>query len=86
MTMRVPDDIREDLNKACRLHEKAVSDYEKCQEFSKLMSDILSRLESAGCYKTADRVMSILLDCNPKIGAHCEKATVVGQVTKKLES
>ncbi len=48
------------------------------------MSDLLARLEDAGCFKTADKVMIILLDCNPKIGAHCEKSTVVGQITKKL--
>jgi hypothetical protein len=80
----LPDDIRRDLDKACALHERAVSDYVQCQEFSKLMSDLLSRLEDAGCFKTADKVMTILLDCNPKVGAHCEKSTIVGQITKKL--
>ena len=80
----LPDDIQRDLTKACALHLKAVSDYAQCEEFSKLMSNILARLEDAGCFRTADKVMSILLDCNPKIGAHCEKATLVGQLTKKL--
>ncbi len=80
----LPDDIRRDLDKACALHQRAVSDYAQCQEFSKLMSDLLARLEDIGCWKTADKVMSILLDCNPKIGAHCEKSTIVGQIAKKL--
>jgi len=80
----LPDDIQRDLVKACALHQRAVSDYAQCEEFSRLMSNILARLEDAGCFGTADKVMSILLDCNPKIGAHCEKATLVGQVTKKL--
>ena len=80
----LPDDIQWDLTKACALHQKAVSDYAQCEEFSKLMSNILARLEDAGCFGTADKVMSILLGCNPKIGAHCEKATLVGQLTKKL--
>ena len=80
----LPDDIRRDLAKACALHQRAVSDYAQCNEFSRLMSDLLARLEDAGYYKTADKVMTILLDCNPKIGAHCEKSTVVGQITKKL--
>lgn len=53
-------------------------------EFSNLMSNILARLEDALCYQMADKVMSVLLDCNPKIGAHCEKSTVVAPVTKKL--
>ena len=84
MAETVPEDIQRDLAKACALHQRAVSDYAKCSEFSKLMSDLLGRLEDAGCYKTADKVMTVLLDCNPKIGAHCEKATIVGQITKKL--
>ncbi len=88
MNKKVPEDmaenIKEDLEKACILHERAVSDYALCMEFSKLMSDVLARLEDAQCWDTADKVMSILLDCNPKIGAHCDKSTIVGQVTKKL--
>lgn len=84
MTENLPQDIREDLQKACALHKRAVSDYEQCTEFSKLMSDILARLEEADCFRTADKVMAVLLDCSPKIGAHCEKATLVGQKTKKL--
>lgn len=78
------DDIKKDLTKACALHQRAVSDYTQCEEFSRLMSNILARLEDTGCFGTADKVMTILLDCNPKIGAHCEKATIIGQKTKKL--
>ncbi len=84
MKEELPQDIETDLQLACELHLHAVSDYEKCAEFSKLMSNLLSRLEDAKCFDTADRVMSILLDCNPKTGAHCEKATAVSQSTKKL--
>ncbi len=84
MTEILPDDIKTDLKKACTLHQRATSDYAQCEAFSKLMCDLLSRLEDAGCFDTADRVMRILLDCNPKIGAHCDKATIVGQVTEKL--
>ena len=84
MNESIPDDIKVDLKKACFLHERAVSDYEKCMEFSKLMTDLLARIEDVNCYKTADKVMSILLDCNPKIGAHCDKSTIVAQVIKKL--
>ena len=53
-------------------------------EFSRLMSDVLARLEDAKCWDLADKVMGILLDCNPKIGAHCDKSTIVGQVTKRI--
>ncbi len=42
------------------------------------MSDILARLEDAGCDRAADKVMGLLLDCNPREGAHCDNATRVG--------
>ena len=47
MAEKIPEDIREDLEKASILHQRASSDYEKCQQFNKLMSDILGRLEDA---------------------------------------
>ncbi len=84
MTEILSEDIKRDLEKACGLHERATSDYAQCEAFSKLMCDLLSRLEDVGCFDTADKVMKILLDCNPKVGAHCEKSTIVGQATKKL--
>ena len=82
MAEEIPDDIKIDLEKACALHQRAVSDYEKCMEFSKLMSELLARLEDAGCYRTADKVMGILLECNPKEGAHCDNAIRVGEKMK----
>ncbi len=81
----LPDDIKEDLEKAAILHQRASSDYEKCVQFNKLMSDLLGRLEDAGCNKTADKVMTILLDCNPKQGSQCEKASRIGDKMKKFE-
>ena len=80
----IPDDIIKDLEKACSLHQRAASDYEKCVEFNKLMSDLLGRLEDAGCYRIADRVMTVLLACNPKDGAHCDKATIIGEKMKRF--
>ncbi len=84
MTEKIPDDIKKDLEKAADLHQRATSDYAKCLEFSKLMSDLLARLEDAGCHRTADRVMGILLDCQPREGAHCDKSTLVGEKMKKF--
>jgi len=84
MAEQIPDDIRKDLEKACVLHQRAVSDYDKCLEFNKTMSDLLARLEDARCWRTADRVMTVLLSCNPKEGAHCDKATVIGEKMKKF--
>ncbi|MGW8195676.1 MAG: hypothetical protein ACWGOX_15575 [Desulforhopalus sp.] len=51
----LPDDIKRDLLKAYRLHDRAVADYARCCEFSKVMSELLTRLEDAGYYRTADR-------------------------------
>ena len=80
MNEEIPKDIRKDLDKAIALHQRATSDFEKCLQFNKLMSDLLARLEDAGCYKTADKVMGILLVCNPREGAHCDNATRVGKI------
>ncbi|MFA6901258.1 MAG: hypothetical protein WC256_13750 [Desulfurivibrionaceae bacterium] len=85
MPKTIPQDIKEDLEKAAILHQRASADYEKCLEFNKLMSDLLGRLEDADCYKTADKVMAILLDCSPKPGAQCEKAARIGEKMKKFE-
>ena len=82
MAETIPNEIQQDLTRAAELHRRASADFDKCQEFSKLMADLLGRLEDATCYRTADKVMTILLDCQPKEGAHCEKATLVGEKMK----
>ncbi len=84
MAEKIPPDIKADLEQAALLHQRASSDYEKCVEFNKLMSDLLGRLEDAGCHKTAGKVMSILVDCNPKQGSQCDKATRIGEKMKKF--
>jgi hypothetical protein len=84
MTKELPDNIQKDLEKACTLHQRATSDYQKCIEFNKLTSDLLERIEDAGHYRLADRMMTILLDCNPKEGSSCEKATITGERVKKF--
>ena len=35
-------------------------------------------------YRMADRPMSILLNCKPKEGSHCEKANLVGEMMKEV--
>ena len=82
MAEEIPDDINKDLRKACDLHQRTTSDYEKCKEFNKLMSDLLARLEDAHCYRLADKVMGILLECNPKNGANCESTNRVSEKMK----
>jgi hypothetical protein len=84
MAEHIPPELKEELEQAARLHQRASSDYEKCQEFNRLMSDLLGRLEDAGCHRTAGKVMGILIDCNPKQGTQCDKATQIGEKMKKL--
>ena len=84
MTRELPEDIQKDLEKACSLHQRATSDYAKCIEFNKLTSDLLGRLEDVGQFRLADRVMTILLDCNPKEGSSCDKASITGERVKKF--
>ena len=84
MTRELPEDIQKDLEKACCLHQRATSDYAKCIEFNKLTSDLLGRLEDVGQFRLADRVMTILLDCNPKEGSSCDKASITGERVKKF--
>lgn len=80
----IPKDILADLKVAARLHDRATADHARCMDFSRLMSDILSRLETAGCWDAADRVMDILLACDPKIGAHCDKAASTSRLMHRL--
>lgn len=86
MSEVIPEDIRNDLEKACNLHQRASADYQKCLEFNKLMSNILGRLEDADCNRAAGKVMSILLDCNPREGAHCEKSAMISEKMKKIKN
>lgn len=85
MAKKIPNNIKKDVLKAISLHQRATADYAQCEEFSKLMSKVLSQLEDAGCDTVADKVMGILLECNPKTGSHCEKSNHVANLTKKLE-
>jgi len=84
MTKNIQDDIKKELGIARSLHQRAVSDYSQCIEFNKLMSDILVKLEDADCLKVADKVMTILINCNPKEGAHCDKSVMVGEKMKRF--
>lgn len=84
MSEEIPDEIKKELKRACTLHQRAASDYAKCVEFNKTMSDLLSRLEDTDCFRAANKVMTILLECNPKDGSHCEKATLVGGKMEKF--
>jgi hypothetical protein len=80
----IPKEIIKDLQSVCQLHEQAVCNHDKCREFSESLSELLVRLEDIKFYQTADRLMSILLNCKPKEASHCEKANLVGEMMKEI--
>lgn len=84
MTEKIPSEIIKDLQFMCQLHEQAVCNHEKCREFSESLSNLLVRLEDLKYYRTADRLMSILINCKPKEASHCEKANLVGEMMKEV--
>lgn len=66
MVENIPTEIVKDLRSVCQLHEQAICNHDKCREFSASLSEFLVRLEDMKFYRTADRLMSILLNCKPK--------------------
>ncbi len=84
MTEKIPAEIVTALAEASRLHQRTVADYLQCVAFSQMMAAILVDLEEAGCPRAADRVMTVLVACQPREGSHCDKALMVGEKMKKL--
>lgn len=84
MVEKLPPEFINELECVSRLHEQAVCDHEKCREFSEGISSLLVKVEDMKFYRTADRLMSILLNCSPKEASHCEKATLVGEMMKEI--
>lgn len=84
MTEKLPDEVIKELECVSRLHEQAVCNHDKCREFSESLSGLLVRLEDMGFYRTADRLMSVLINCSPKEASHCEKSTLVGEMMKDV--
>ena len=84
MVEKLPPEFIKELERVSWLHEQAVCDHEKCREFSQTLSNLLVRLEDLKYYRTADRLMSILINCSPKEASHCEKSTLVGEMMKDI--
>lgn len=84
MAEKLPPEFIKELEYVSRLHEQAVCDHEKCREFSESLSNLLVRIEDMKFYRTADRLMSILINCSPKEASHCEKANLVGEMMKEV--
>ena len=84
MAKDLSPNLERDLERARELHDRAASDYTQCLEFNRLMADLLDRLEDDGHHRRAGKVMTLLLECNPKEGARCDKATLVGEKVRKM--
>ena len=77
-------EIKRRTARLCQLHERAAADYSKCIEFNRQTAELLDLLEDIGIEWGAERALSILVNCNPKEGAHCEKASLVANQIQKL--
>ncbi|AGB49151.1 hypothetical protein Metho_0909 [Methanomethylovorans hollandica DSM 15978] len=84
MAENIPEDIVNEIQFACQLHEQAVCNHDKCREFSENLSGLLITLEDMEFYRLADRLMSVLLNCKPKEASHCDKANLVGEMMKDI--
>jgi hypothetical protein len=84
LKQNLPEGILTEFKKAAALHQRAVSDYAKCLEFNQIMANLFTTLEDSENYKLADKIMSILIECAPKEGSHCEKATQIENRMKTL--
>lgn len=80
----IPNEIIQELQSFSYLHEQAVSNHDKCREFSEKLSDFVIRLEDMKLYGIADKLMNILINCKPKEASHCEKANLVGEMMKDV--
>jgi len=80
----IPNKVIQELQSISYLHEQAVSNHDKCREFSEELSDFVVRLEDMKLYRISDKLMSILINCKPKEASHCEKANLVGEMMKDV--
>jgi len=84
LLQKLPEEIKIELKNAAALHQRAVSDYAKCLKFNKMMAGLLEKLENCDSSKLADKVMGILIECNPKEGSHCDQASQIGSRMNSL--
>jgi len=64
-------EIMHEIDALCTMHEK-ISQASECREFNRRSAMLLQRLEDAGYYMLADRVMDLLAACNPKDLSQCD--------------
>jgi hypothetical protein len=76
----------EEIESLCKLHSDAIANYEKCREFANRMSLFLSDLEDCRCNSLANMAMNVLMNCNPKVASHCEKANMEQGMLERMKS
>jgi len=79
-------EINKELEQLCKLHDEAIANYEKCREFANRMSLFLSAMEDLGCQPMANRAMDVLVNCNPKVASHCEKANMEKNLLEQMRT
>ena len=80
----IPSEVMQELFSINHLNEQAVSNHDKCREFSENLSDLVVVLEDMKLYRTADKLINILINCKPKDASHCEKANLVRDMMKDM--
>jgi len=78
--------MEREIESLCQLHSDAIANYEKCREFANRMSLFLSDLEDSGCNSMANMAMDVLMNCNPKVASHCEKANMEQGMLERMKS
>ena len=79
-------EINREIEQLCKLHDEAIANYEKCREFANRMSLFLSEMEDLGCQSMANRAMDVLVNCNPKVASHCEKANMEKNLLEQMRT
>ncbi|MGA9097678.1 MAG: hypothetical protein WB392_01965 [Methanotrichaceae archaeon] len=79
-------EINKEIEQLCKLHDEAIANYEKCREFANRMSLFLSEMEDLGCQSMANRTMDVLVNCNPKVASHCEKANMEKNLLAQMKT
>ncbi|MDD2755129.1 MAG: hypothetical protein PHS80_06320 [Methanothrix sp.] len=80
------EEMEWEIESLCKLHSDAIADYKKCREFANRMSLFLSDLEDFRCNFLANMAMDILMNCNPKVASHCEKANMEQGMLERMKS
>jgi hypothetical protein len=79
-------EMEKEIESLCKLHSDAIANYEKCREFANRMSLFLSDLEDSGYNSLANMAMDVLMNCNPKVASHCEKANMEQGMLERMKS